>query len=156
MQWRQFKDDLWLIPTTKNEAPHEVPLTATAREILKGIPRFTGPYVFTTTAGDKPVSGFSRAKKDIDQAAGVAGWRNHDLRRTVATNMARMGIAPHVVEKLLNHRTGTISGVAAVYNRYGYDREKRQALEAWARRLEGIITGQPINVVSITEARPTT
>lgn len=148
MQWRQIKDDdLWFIPTTKNEEPHEVPLTKAAQAVIEGIPRFAGSYVFTTTAGKKPVSGFSRAKKDIDQAAGVTGWRNHDLRRTVATNLARLGVSPHVTEKVLNHKTGTISGVAAVYNRYGYDKEKRQALEAWARRLEAIVAGSTSNVV---------
>jgi integrase len=64
-------------------------------------------------------------------------WTLHDLRRTFATTAARLGIAPHVVEKCLNHSGGTIRGVAAVYNRYAFDAEKRQALEVWARHLTG-------------------
>ena len=64
-------------------------------------------------------------------ATDASDWRLHDLRRTAASGMARAGVAPHVVEKVLNHVSGTISGVAAVYNRYAYDPEKRQALEDW-------------------------
>ena len=103
-------------------------------------------FVFTTT-GATPVSGFSRAKDAIDtaivdglKADAVAEaperWTFHDLRRTAASGMAGIGIAPHVVEAVLNHKSGTIKGVAAVYNRYSYAMEKRQALDAWARRLE--------------------
>jgi integrase len=62
-------------------------------------------------------------------------WRIHDLRRTAASGMARLGVEPHVVEKVLGHQTGTISGVAAIYNRHGYLAEKREALERWAREV---------------------
>lgn len=169
MQWTHVKDDVWLIPTTKNKEPHEVPLSASAIDVLKSLPRFkresdaggnenstdeTAPYALSGSSGQKPVFGFSRAKRRMDELSGVADWINHDLRRTLSTNMARMGVQPHIVEKLLNHKTGTISGVAAVYNRYGYEVEKRQALEAWARRLQGIIEGRKANIVSINEVRP--
>jgi len=78
----------------------------------------------------------------------------HDLRRTAASGMAGLGIAPHVVEAVLNHRSGTIRGVAAVYNRYSYAAEKRQALDAWARRLEAIVNGAAApNVVEFARAR---
>ena len=59
-------------------------------------------------------------------------WRLHDLRRTAASGMARLGVPVHVIEAVLNHRSGQISGVAAVYNRHSYLPEKRRALEAWA------------------------
>ncbi len=72
----------------------------------------------------------------ISENSGTSGWRLHDLRRTAATNMAKSRIPPHVVEKVLNHVSGTISGVAAVYNRYGYDAEKREALTKWGDFLE--------------------
>lgn len=149
MQWTHVKGETWSLPTTKNEEPHEVPLTRPALKILERLPKFTGPHVFTTTRGEKPVSGFSRAKQDIDRASGVSDWHNHDIRRSVSTNLARLGIPPHVTEKVLNHRTGTISGVAKVYNRYAYDKEKRQALEAWACKLESIIEGRESNVVPL-------
>jgi hypothetical protein len=62
----------------------------------------------------------------------VNEWIIHDMRRTVASGMARLKITPYIVEKILNHKSGTFSGVAGVYNRYGYDSEKREALEKWA------------------------
>ncbi len=68
----------------------------------------------------------------------MGGWRLHDLRRTVASGLARFQTPPHVIEAVLNHRSGTISGVAAVYNRYSYLDEKRQALDAWARHVAGL------------------
>ena len=84
----------------------------------------------------------------------MAGWRLHDLRRTCASGMARLGIAPHVIEKVLNHSSGAISGVAAVYNRYAYTEEKRAALETWARALEAIIDPAKVtdNVVELSGA----
>ena len=90
--------------------------------------------VFTTT-GTTPISGFGRVKERLDGVMGVSDWRFHDLRRTAASGMARIGVAPHVVEKVLNHVSGQISGVAAVYNRHGYDAEKREALERWAEHV---------------------
>ena len=74
----------------------------------------------------------------LSEGSETSNWRLHDLRRTAATGMARAGVAPQVVEKVLNHISGTISGVAAVYNRYGYDGEKRSALEQWGGFLDGL------------------
>src|SRR5690606_1755241 len=115
-----------------------VPLSPQVLAILKGAPRFLGSdFVFTTT-GRTPITGFGRAKDRIDDAVGTSDWRTHDLRRTVASGMARMSIPPHVVEKVLNHKSGVISGVAAIYNRYGYEKEKREALEKWADYVEAL------------------
>ncbi len=77
----------------------------------------------------------------------MAGWRLHDLRRTCASGVARLGTAPHVIEKVLNHSSGAISGVAVVYNRYAYTEEKRAALATWARALEAIVRPGEGNVV---------
>jgi integrase len=65
----------------------------------------------------------------------MEGWTLHDLRRTVVTGMARLGIHPHIADAVLNHKDGAIRGVAAVYNRYGYIEERRAALEAWEQHL---------------------
>jgi integrase len=159
---------------SKNGVAHEIPLSGAVIEILNSLPRVEGKagLVFTTT-GTTPVSGFSRAKTSIDEAIvdllrkdaeargddpdGVEAppsWVFHDLRRTCASGMAGIGIAPHVVEAILNHKSGTIKGVAAVYNRYSYASEKRAALDAWARRLEAILAGaEASNVVPIAAAR---
>jgi integrase len=123
----------------KNAQAQDVPLSELALDILQSIPRFVGSdYVFTTT-GTTPISGFGRAKYRLEAAMGATDWRTHDLRRTAASGMARLGVAPHVVEKVLNHRSGIISGVAAVYNRYGYEKEKREALEQWAAHIKDLL-----------------
>jgi integrase len=96
------------------------------------LPRFVGSDLVFTTTGTSPISGFGRAKGRIDSMMQGSEWRLHDLRRTAASGMARLGVAPHVIEKVLNHVSGEISGVAAVYNRHGYDAEKREALEKWS------------------------
>ena len=85
----------------------------------------------------------------------VEPWRLHDLRRTAASGMAGLGIAPHVVEAVLNHKSGTIRGVASVYNKYNYRSEMLAALTAWSRRIREIETGEATasNVVSIAERR---
>jgi integrase len=142
---------------SKNGVAHEIPLSDAAVRIFEGLPRIgdgkDGP-VFTTT-GKTPVSGWSRAKEQLDRAIGVSipPWVLHDLRRTAASGMAGIGIAPHVVEAVLNHKSGTIKGIAAVYNRYNYAAEKRHALDAWARRLNAIVSGEAAsNVVQMATA----
>lgn len=144
MKWSQVDLDAkqWVIPAelSKNGKPHVVPLNDFALRLLAEIPRFAGgecDWVFTTTRRS-PISGFSKALRHIHAQSETSEWRFHDLRRTAASGMARAGIAPHVVEKVLNHISGTISGVAAVYNRYGYDAERREALDKWGHFLEGI------------------
>ena len=149
---------------SKNGIAHEIPLSDAAIRIVKELPRIGGKgdgFVFTTT-GRAPVSGWSRAKAQIDKAildmsleevGAPAHWTFHDLRRTAASGMAGIGIAPHVVEAVLNHRSGTIKGVAAVYNRYTYATEKRAALDAWARRLDAVVTGGSASNVVELKAR---
>lgn len=151
MKWSDidFERKVWTIPgaIAKNGRVHEVPLSAFVAELLASLPRFAGSeFVFTTT-GRTPVSGFGRVKCRLDKAMEVSTWRFHDLRRTAASGMARLGVSPHVIEKVLNHVSGQISGVAAIYNRHGYEAEKRQALEAWTVNLAEITSSK--NVGSI-------
>jgi integrase len=142
MRWSEIdiENNAWVIPSerSKNGKPHVVPLSSYALALLAEVPRFLDcDFVFTTTRRS-PISGFSKALRRLWDATGATDWRLHDLRRTAASGMARAGVPPHVVEKVLNHISGTISGVAAVYNRYAYDPEKRDALEGWGRALEEI------------------
>lgn len=142
MRWSEIDLDAkaWVIPAelSKNGKPHVVPLNNFALQLLGEIPRFPGcDRVFTTTRR-APISGFSKALRHIHAQSNTLEWRFHDLRRTAASGMARAGVAPHVVEKVLNHISGTISGVAAVYNRYGYDAERRDALDKWGSFLDGL------------------
>jgi integrase len=158
MQWREIDEAraLWTLPAarSKNKRGHEVPLASAAIDILRSIPRLDGSDLVFTTNGQTPISGFSKAKLRLDNASGVGltdrdEWRIHDIRRSVTTFMAEMAIPPHVVDKMLNHVSGAIRGVAAVYNVHGYTDERRRALDAWARRLAAVVDAEPTsNVVA--------
>lgn len=139
MRWSELdlKSKVWVIPKerSKNGNSHSVPLTQPVIDILESVPRFLhSEFVFTTT-GRSPVSGFGKTKKRLDTVTGISDWIIHDLRRTAASGMARLKVPPHVVEKVLNHISGTFSSVTGVYNRYGYEDEKRQALSVWSEHL---------------------
>ncbi|WP_246594653.1 tyrosine-type recombinase/integrase [Mameliella sediminis] len=137
MRWPEIdiQKRLWTLPSlrAKNGKQHTVPLTDAMVEVLRKTPRFfNSDYVFTTT-GKTPISGFGRLKDRLDKALpeGTEPWIIHDLRRTMSTNMAMLGVPQPVTEALLNHKTGVVSGVAAIYNVYSYADEKREALELW-------------------------
>ena len=135
--WTEF--DLnrleWRIPAvrTKNGTAHVVHMSPTAIGILTTVPRHADtPFVFTTT-GTTPISGFSKMKAKLDQASGVTNWTIHDLRRTLATiGTGDLGIDPVVMDKILNHRSGVVTGVAAVYQRHAYLEQRKAALNVWA------------------------
>jgi integrase len=131
---------VWTQPreASKSDRLNQVPLPSLALRILKQLPRDGGDLVFSTT-GATPVSGFSKAKRRCDQLSGITNWRLHDLRRTAASGMARLRVDPWVVEKVLNHQTGQLSGVAGVYNRWGYLDEKQEALGKWAGYLSELL-----------------
>ena len=143
---------------TKNSKEHEIYLADAAIDVIKSVPRVKNRagYVFSVT-GETPPSGFSRAKSRLDRLMlsyardearergedpdGVLlePWRLHDLRRTVASGMARLGIALPVIEKCLNHISGSFAGIVGVYQRHSFADEKRAAFEAWAKHVEAII-----------------
>ena len=130
---------IWTLPKsrTKNAKAHVVHLSEQSMAVLKR-QNHAGSYVFSLL-GTKPFQEFSRAKLLLDQLSGVTGWRLHDLRRTCVSGMARLGIAPHVADKVLNHQAGTISGVAAVYQRHEFLWERREALERWGAHVVKIV-----------------
>lgn len=153
-----FASATWTLPPgrVKNAKGHTVPLSTLAISILGELPRVASAsgYLFTHT-GRTFVSGFANAKERLDRFIADVGdqlspWVLHDLRRSMATGCARLGVAPQVVEAILNHKSGTIRGVAAVYNRYDHATEKRVALELWARHVEAIVSGKPAsNVIEL-------
>ena len=145
MRWDELdrSSKQWLLPgeRTKNARTHRVPLTAPCVAQLDvlaggaGWPR--SGWIFTTT-GTSPISGFSRSKQRLDQlitgmndGEPLRPWRLHDLRRTMATGLQRLGVRFEVTEALLNHVGGARAGIAGVYQRHDWSMEKRQALEAW-------------------------
>jgi integrase len=149
MTWEEvdLKKRVWRLPAarTKNGRPHEVPLSTTAISILKAAPRLvSSPYVFTTN-GATPASGFAKNKKRLDGLlpADMPPWRLHDLRRTVASGLARLGVGLPVVEKILNHTSGTFKGVLAVYQKYDFRSEREKALQLWGQHVDALVSAQP-------------
>lgn len=124
----------------KNGRPHTFPFGNMTTGILDALPTFDCDLVFPARGNNKaPFSGWSKCKQVLDTSSGITGWTLHDLRRTFATNLAALDTAPHVVERLLNHASGTISGVAAIYNRFQYAAEMRAAIEMWEKHLKKLL-----------------
>lgn len=144
----------WKIPSerAKNGEEHAVHLSLQALAVVKSLPD-TNRLMFTTN-GKRPISGFSKAKRALDKASGVTDWRFHDLRRTFVTTAAEtLKIPPHVTDKILNHKSGTIKGVAAIYQKAKFLDERASALDAWGNYVESLIAESLSNVVPITTAR---
>ena len=121
---------------TKNGRPHTVPLCNAVLSILKAVPRLHERFVFPARGRSTTCfSGFGKCKERLDKELSIEPWRLHDLRRTAATGMAQLGVQPHIVECVLNHASGQLSGVAGIYNRFDYLNEKRDALARWSDRL---------------------
>lgn len=142
MRWQDvdLESAMWMLPreVVKAGRAHDVPLSTAAVELLQRIPHFRqGNYVFTTTSGLKAINGFQKAKNKLDKKIlehrqePLPDWTVHDLRRTVATNLAQRNVPPHVLSSLLNHSPGKLQGITSVYNRYRYTEERREALEKW-------------------------
>lgn len=140
MQWSEIDEEtkIWTVPKERVKAKRDniVPLSGLAWEILETLPRFTGPYVFSTTDGEKAISGFSKAKRRADELSGISDWRIHDLRRTCRTRLAKLRVPELVAELVLNHDK---KGLQAIYNQHQYIEEKAEALEAWGRMLADIV-----------------
>jgi integrase len=155
---------MWNIPAqrVKNGRGHQVPLTDAAMRIIEGLPRIEGKanLIFTTNTV-RSISGFSRAKSTLDQTIlelmrgeaeaqgddpdnvkALEHWTLHDLRRTVATNLQKLGVRLEVTEAVLNHVSGSRAGIVGIYQRHTWAQEKREALDRWARRLEEIVGGE--------------
>ncbi|WP_119461887.1 site-specific integrase [Rhodospirillaceae bacterium SYSU D60014] len=151
---------LWTIPgaRTKNKLAHEVPLAPLAQAELAALPSFADvDSAFTSGyAGDRPVSGFGKAKERLDKFCRASEWSEdwivHDLRRTFRTRLSECGVDPHIAERCVNHIDG---GVRRVYDRHAYREEKRRAFEAWETRLREILAAAekaipaPSNVVRL-------
>lgn len=153
----------WTIPASraKSNRAHIVPLSDQAIDVLRAVPRFVdGDFVFTTTGGRRPVSGYSKGKAATDRKVlelvetdgldPVGDWRWHDMRRTARTGMAELGVPEIVSERVLNHAP---RGLVAIYNVFEYRDEKAAALQRWANRVSEIVTPPPRNVVKINDPK---
>jgi integrase len=148
LRWDEIRDGMTVLPgeRTKNGRAHVIPLAGAAQTILDAR-RSSSEYVWV-----KPFVSWSRGKALLDAKLAAEGvklnpWVIHDIRRSVATGMAEIGVAPHIVEAVLNHQSGHKAGVAGIYNRASYEREKRAALALWADHIMAAIEGRAANVL---------
>ena len=168
---------VWSIPrhNSKNDRGHEVQLSDFDMQwprrncfglhchwryaCLRLFPRETSSR-YRDAARAPPITLVARERQELRKRLGIPAnkplpveipnWRLHDLRRTATTGMARLNFPPHVVDKVLNHASGTIRGMVAVYNRFEYLEERRAALEAWGRHVSNLVLRQPSNVIALT------
>lgn len=138
LRWSEIDGDTIKLSgaRTKNGEPHTIPLSAPALELLARLPRISD-LVFTYNGG-KPIAAWGRAKATLDKACGVEGWRIHDLRRTVATGLQKLGVNLQTIKAVLGHTSGSRGGIVGVYQRHSFDAEKRAALEAWGAQVANI------------------
>ena len=148
MRWDELDQNTWYLPAarSKNAKSHTVPLTSFMHEVL-GPRSNESDYVFSLT-GKHPINNIgrvtSRLKVIMENETSenyYADWKPHDLRRTVASEMARLGVYQEVLERLQNRSGGKLGGVAGIYNRYDYESEKLDALQRWHHSLQGILYG---------------
>jgi integrase len=118
----------------KNNRPHTIPMSQPVRALIEGV-RKTPGRDFVFGIGEGGFSGWSRCKERLDAAVGMTDWTLHDIRRSVATGMADLGVEPHIIEATLNHVTGHKAGVAGIYNRSNYSDAVRDALALWGEHV---------------------
>jgi integrase len=175
LDWSEldYSAQIWVLPPSrsKNGVSSRQPLSTLAVAELDAIAKRQGKsagwrkagLVFSTT-GNTSVSGYSRAKARLDKAIATLAasedasapppWRLHDLRRTLATGLQRLGVRFEVTEAVLNHVSGSKGGVAGVYQRYDWAAEKAHAVQAWADHVSGLLTrANQTNVVQLSEIR---
>jgi integrase len=163
MRWDEldFAAGQWSMPgtRTKNHQPHVVPLTAEAIALIRTIKRRAGSKLVFEGPRKTAFSGFGKLKISIDTTLAKAGkpvapWTMHDLRRTLATGMQRLGVRLEVTEAVLNHVSGTRSGIVGVYQRHGWEAEKVAAMRAWGANVLRAAEGkaEADNVVALREA----
>jgi integrase len=131
---------------TKNGRAHDVPLSPAALAIIAGLPKLVEvERVFTIRR--RPIASFSRMKEQLDARSGVTDWTLHDIRRTVASGLQRLGVRLEVTESVLNHASGSTGGIVGIYQRHDYATEKRDALQRWADHVDAVIAGEKVGKV---------
>ena len=148
MRWDEVAGDLWSLPPSrvKNNRPHSVPLSRQVLAIIEAVPRI-GDHVFTIN-GATPLTSFSGFKREIDAVMALSQpfvW--HDLRRSVAAGMQRLGVRTETIEQVLNHRSGSYRGVIGVYQVDPMHEARRDALQRWADHVDTVVRGEPVGKI---------
>jgi integrase len=154
MAWSELDLDAaaWTLPASrsKNHRAITLPLMPMALDIICSVPRRLERDQLFGSHHEKGFSPWDRGKKSLDKKAGLTTpWNIHDIRRSIATRLADLGVAPHVIEQILNHQSGHKAGVAGIYNRSSYEREVRSALALWADHVNALVTGSARKVVAL-------
>jgi integrase len=154
MCWSEIDLDrgAWVLPAarSKNARAHTLPLLSMALDIIKAVPRMVArDQLFGQRGGG--FTGWARGKAVLDAASGVKDWTTHDIRRSVATKLADIGVMPHVIEQILNHQSGHKRGPAGVYNRSSYTNEVRNALALWHDHVRTLVEGGERKVISLPQ-----
>jgi integrase len=159
MKWGEIDEEqrLWVLPSAraKNAREHAIPLSSQAWALIQTMPRFAGCEFVFTADGRSPIAGWAKAKTRLSGKAGIAeeDWRLHDLRRTAASGLARLGVSVPAIEKALNHQSGVFRGIVSTYQTHDYADEIRIALQRWADRVEQIVGGKPAKVIALRGKR---
>jgi integrase len=150
MRWSEFDDPTtpttWTLPKERSKTgkPHTLPITPLMAEIIKSIPHRNGvDFLF----GKGGFTIWSERKEALDERLNLPAWTYHDIRRSVATGMSKLGVQPHVIEAALNHQSGSKAGVAGIYNRNHYEREVRDAMLRWSDHINTLIKGGKPKIV---------
>jgi integrase len=158
MRWSEIGADgsIWRLPPerTKNHRAHTLPLPQSALDIIATVPQIAGRDYLFGVHGRNGFRDWWEGKLALDARLGdqVAEWKIHDIRRSVATGMADIGIQPHVIEQILNHVSGHKGGIAGIYNRSSYEREVRAALALWADHVRTLVEGGERKVLQFPTA----
>ena len=144
---------LWNLPAerTKNGQSHTIPLSRQAWTLIGARPRFADCNFVFSADGKRAVNNWDEVKHRISAKAGItaSSWRLHDLRRTCASGMQKLGVQVPVIEKALNHISGTFRGIVGVYQQHDYADQVAIAFQRWADRVEEIVGGKPAKVVKL-------
>ncbi|RWN15155.1 MAG: hypothetical protein EOR88_08240 [Mesorhizobium sp.] len=130
---------------TKNEEPTLIPLSTLAVSVPQSVPKTNDTFVFPARGNERShFSGYAKGKKALDGKVNTDGvalenWTLHDLRRTLATNLGRRQVLPHVIEHILNHKAASLTDIGEIYNLYTYVKEKREVLQMWSNHIEWLI-----------------
>jgi integrase len=175
ISWPEVQGNTIVIPASRMKGregkarEHLVPMSAALREVIASVPRIkNGPFLFSYSAGKRPVTMTGPIKADLDRrmlrtlkalarrrgedhdAVTLAGWVNHDLRRVVRSGLSALRIPHNVAEAILAHRP---PGIVGTYNLHEYEDEKAEALEAWAQRLAAIVNPVPAAPAKVVKLR---
>jgi integrase len=159
MKWSEIDEErqAWILPSerSKNARPHAIPLSSQAWTIIRNMPRFADcDYVFTAD-GRGPIVGWAKAKTRLSAKASITeeSWRLHDLRRSTAAGLAKLGVSVPVIEKALNHQSGVFRGIVSTYQTFDYADEIAIAMQRWGDHVEQLVGGKPAKVIKLRGRR---